>query len=219
MYSNVRKIEPLIMISSGRKPGLRVFVLFLLSIMVLLSTGAQAATVDEVRMWAGPESTRLVFDISHPVEHSVFMLHSPNRVVIDLKNAQLRQLPRGLDFSKSVVSKLRSAKRNRNDLRMVLDLKGKVRPKSFLLKPTKQYGHRLVIDLSDTRVKAVPKVAGNNANRSKGRPRDVIIAIDAGHGGDDPGASGPRGTREKHVVLAIARQLESLVKVSRVCGR
>ncbi len=180
--------------------------------MVLLPVGSQAATVDDVRMWAGPENTRLVFDISGPVEHSVFMLRSPDRVVIDLKNARLRQTPRGLDFSQSIVSKLRSAKRNRNDLRMVLDLKGKVRPKSFLLKPTKQYGHRLVIDLGDTRVKSVPKVARDNVNRSKGAPRDVIIAIDAGHGGDDPGASGPRGTREKHVVLAIARQLERLIK-------
>ena len=212
MRNDVREIEPVTMTGSGRKYGLISFVLFLLSIMVLLPAGSQAATVDDVRMWAGPENTRLVFDISGPVEHSVFMLRSPDRVVIDLKNARLRQTPRGLDFSQSIVSKLRSAKRNRNDLRMVLDLKGKVRPKSFLLKPTKQYGHRLVIDLGDTRVKSVPKVARDNVNRSKGAPRDVIIAIDAGHGGDDPGASGPRGTREKHVVLAIARQLERLIK-------
>jgi len=212
MCSDVRKIESTTMLFSGCKPGWTVFTLFLLSMAVMLSAGAQAATVDDVRMWAGPESTRLVFDISDPVEHSVFMLRSPNRVVIDLKNARLRQAPRGLDFSKSVVSKLRSARRNHNDLRMVLDLKSKVRPKSFLLKPTKQYGHRLVIDLSDTRVKSVPRVARDSINSSKGAPRDVIIAIDAGHGGDDPGASGPRGTREKHVVLAIARQLERLIK-------
>ncbi|MCF6258170.1 MAG: N-acetylmuramoyl-L-alanine amidase [Gammaproteobacteria bacterium] len=199
------------MMFSGYKLGRVVFPLFLVSIM-MLSAGAQAVTVDDVRMWSGPESTRLVFDISDPVEHSVFMLRAPNRVVIDLKNTRLRKTPRGLDFSKSVVSKLRSAKRNSNDLRMVLDLKSKVRPQSFLLKPTKQYGHRLVIDLSDTRVKSVPKVARDSTNRSKGVLRDVIIAIDAGHGGEDPGASGPRGTREKHVVLAIARQLERLIK-------
>ncbi len=211
MRRDVRKIESMTMMFSGYKLGRVVFPLFLVSIM-MLSAGAQAVTVDDVRMWSGPESTRLVFDISDPVEHSVFMLRAPNRVVIDLKNTRLRKTPRGLDFSKSVVSKLRSAKRNSNDLRMVLDLKSKVRPQSFLLKPTKQYGHRLVIDLSDTRVKSVPKVARDSTNRSKGVLRDVIIAIDAGHGGEDPGASGPRGTREKHVVLAIARQLERLIK-------
>jgi len=211
MCSDMRKTESTTTLSTEYKPVWTVLFLLLLS-MTLLSAKGQAATVDDVRMWAGPESTRLVFDISDPVEHSVFLLRSPNRVVIDLKNARLRQTPRELDFSKSVVSKLRSAKRNRNDLRMVLDLKSKVRPKSFLLKPTKQYGHRLVIDLSDTRVKSAPKVAHGNDNRNKGVPRDVIIAIDAGHGGEDPGASGPRGTREKHVVLAIARELERLIK-------
>lgn len=196
--------------SSEKMPRLRLVIfLFLAS---LLPVVAHATSVDDVRMWAGPESTRLVFEISGPVEHSIFTLRSPNRVVIDLKNAHLQHAPRGLDFSKSVVKKIRSAKRNGHDLRMVLDLKTKVRPQSFLLKPTKQYGHRLVIDLGDTRVKAVPKVARSSARINKGAPRDVIIAIDAGHGGDDPGASGHRGTREKHVVLAIARQLERLIK-------
>jgi N-acetylmuramoyl-L-alanine amidase len=193
---------------SGWKAGWLLFaLLFLLSL-----ASAQAATVDDVRMWAGPENTRLVFDISGPIEHSVFTLKAPNRVVIDLKNTRLRQKPRGLDFSNSIVTKLRSAKRNQHDLRMVLDLKDKVRPKSFLLKPTKHYGHRLVIDLGDTRIQAPPKVARSHDKHSKGAPRDVIIAIDAGHGGDDPGASGRRGTREKHVVLAIARELEKLVR-------
>jgi len=186
-----------------------VFLLILLPAMLMV---AQAASVDGVRMWAGPDDTRLVFDISGPIDHSVFMLRSPDRVVLDLKNTRLKQAPRGLDFRNSLISDLRSATRNGNDLRLVLDLKSKARPKSFLLKPTKQYGHRLVIDLQDLRVKPVAKVARTVPKASKGAPRDVIIAIDAGHGGDDPGASGQRGTREKVVVLAIARQLERLIK-------
>lgn len=205
-----RKIEPINGMSAHTFSWAAL--LSLLLSIVLLSATVQAATVDDVRMWAGPESTRLVFDISGPIEHSVFMLRSPNRVVIDLKNTRLRKSPHGLDFTQGVVSKFRSAKRNSRDLRMVLDLKGKVRPKSFLLKPTKQYGHRLVIDLSNTRIKSAAKVTRHSASRNRGAPRDVIIAIDAGHGGDDPGASGQRGTREKHVVLAIARQLERLIK-------
>lgn len=198
----------------GRKTGrsLGIVRLFTLLSFFLVLTAAQAASVEGVRMWAGPDNTRLVFDISGPIDHSVFMLRSPNRVVLDLKNARLKQPIKGLDFRNSLMSEIRSAKRNSNDLRLVLDLKTKVRPKSFLLKPTKQYGHRLVIDLEDLGVRPVAKVARTVTATPKGAPRDVIIAIDAGHGGDDPGASGQRGTREKVVVLAIAKQLERLIK-------
>ncbi len=210
MRIGIGRIGQTSMPSRARARALRVAGFLMLGLC--LPVAALAATVNDVRMWAGPENTRLVFDISGPIEHSVFTLRSPDRVVIDLKNARLQRAPRGLDFSQSVVRKLRSAKRNQHDLRMVLDLKDKVRPKSFLLKPTQQYGHRLVIDLQDTRVRAKPKVARHSTPQGKHAPRDVIIAIDAGHGGDDPGASGRRGTREKHVVLAIARQLEKLIK-------
>jgi N-acetylmuramoyl-L-alanine amidase len=180
-------------------------------LLILLAAGAcQAAAVEGVRMWAGPDSTRLVFDISQPIEHTVFMLHNPDRVVIDLKHTHLQQSPR-LDFHQGLVRNVRSAKRNGTDLRMVLDLKGKVRPKSFLLKPTQHYGHRLVIDLEDTGAKPATKVTRTANSASRGKARDVIIAIDAGHGGEDPGASGRRGTREKDVVLAIARKLEKLI--------
>jgi N-acetylmuramoyl-L-alanine amidase len=165
-------------------------------------------------MWAGPDATRLVFDISQPIEHTVFMLHNPDRVVIDLKHTRLGHKPK-LDFHAGLVRNMRSAKRNGSDLRMVLDLKRNVRPKSFLLKPTQHYGHRLVIDLEDTGVKPVTKVKRSVDKARAGEPRDLIIAIDAGHGGEDPGASGSRGTREKDVVLAIARQLEQLIRQQR----
>jgi len=188
-----------------------IFGFVLLFISVYFST-AVAATVNGVRMWAGPDNTRLVFDISGPVDHKVFMLRSPNRIVVDMQNTQLRSEPDGLDFSDGLVTDLRSGERNANDLRMVLDLRGKVRPKSFLLKPTRQYGHRLVIDLQDTRAKQSPKIKRQISSDPKGTSRDVIVAIDAGHGGEDPGAMGRRGTREKDVVLAIARKLEKLIE-------
>ncbi len=190
----------------------------LMAFLVLMALPAQAASVESVRMWAGPDNTRLVFDVTAPIEHTVFMLHAPERVVVDIKNVHLTNSPTGLDFNKSLVKGLRSAKRNGHDLRIVLDLKDKVRPKSFLLKPTRQYGqqygHRLVIDLQNARSKAT-KVTRTASKMPKGAPRDVIIAIDAGHGGDDPGATGRRGTREKDVVMAIARKLEALVKKER----
>ncbi|MCK4587667.1 MAG: N-acetylmuramoyl-L-alanine amidase, partial [Gammaproteobacteria bacterium] len=191
-----------------------IFSLALLFSSVFFST-AIAATVNGVRMWAGPDNTRLVFDISGPLDHKVFMLRSPNRIVVDMQNTRLRRQPAGLNFSDGVVTDLRSGARNGNDLRMVLDLKGKVRPKSFLLKPTQQYGHRLVIDLQDVRSKQSRKIKRQVSTNPKGSSRDVIVAIDAGHGGDDPGATGRRGTREKDVVLAIARELEKLIKKER----
>jgi N-acetylmuramoyl-L-alanine amidase len=101
---------------------------------------------------------------------------------------------------------VRAAARNGDDLRVVLDLNRKARPKSFLLRPNDKYGHRLVIDLYDAeqapaRKVVAPKPAGD------GTPRKVVVAIDAGHGGEDPGAIGARGTREKVITLSLARKL------------
>jgi len=156
-----------------------------------------------------------VWSASGPIDHKVFVLHQPDRVVVDMQNTRLLNEPDGLDFSNGLVSALRSGERNTHDLRMVLDLKSSVRPKSFLLKPTQQYGHRLVIDLEDTNTSQTRSVRRDISQDTKGAPREVIVAIDAGHGGEDPGASGRHGTREKDVVLAIARELEQLVEKER----
>jgi N-acetylmuramoyl-L-alanine amidase len=110
-----------------------------------------------------------------------------------------------------VVKSLRSGPRNDSDLRLVLDLKSPVKPKSFVLKPNEQYGHRLVIDLFDPAAdkKSPPKQVRSISKSPK--LRDLVIAIDAGHGGEDPGARGKKGTREKDVVMAMARHLARLI--------
>jgi N-acetylmuramoyl-L-alanine amidase len=195
-------------------------VLSLLAIIVFpfsssLAATSHTATVNGVRMWASPDGTRLVFDISGPIQHNIFMLRHPDRVVLDLQNTQLLKQPEGLDFSSGLVKGLRSGERNDNDLRMVLDLRARVQPKSFLLKPNQQYGNRLVIDLEDINAKQKQTIKRSLPDQNKGTPRDIIIAIDAGHGGEDPGASGPHGTHEKDVVLAIARDLRNLVSKER----
>jgi N-acetylmuramoyl-L-alanine amidase len=189
--------------------------LFGLLLGLLAAMPALAADVAGVRLWSGPEGTRLVFDVSDAVDHKVFSLHEPDRVVIDLLDTRAVKAISGLDLNNSLVSQVRSAVHNGKDLRVVLDLKDKVRPKSFLLKPTQQYGHRLVIDLQD--VKGVPatRVTRDAVQPDKGELRDLIIAIDAGHGGEDPGALGSRGTREKDVVLEVARRFEKLVQSER----
>jgi N-acetylmuramoyl-L-alanine amidase len=165
--------------------------------------------VKGLRIWAAPDHTRLVFDTSAAVEHSVELLSSPDRLVVDIKNARLASggLPKPADDSR-YIHEIRHSPRNGSDLRVVFDLKQPVRPKSFPLAPNKAYGHRLVLDLepkSESRPKKVVEAPARHDKSASGR--DLIIAIDAGHGGDDPGAKGPSGTYEKDVVLSIAREL------------
>lgn len=181
-------------------------------VLIGMSSFVQAVQVNGVRMWPAPDHTRLVFDLNAPVEHSLFTLKSPNRIVIDMKYADFEASMPVLT-QQSFIKDIRFARRGANDLRIVLDLKRQVNPKSFILKPQGEYGHRLVVDLLDSQQKKQEPVRRDT--EIKGRPRDVIIAIDAGHGGDDPGAIGRRGTREKDVVLKIARELKSLIEKQR----
>ena len=196
---------------------MRLYRLFLLLMIALVfvpvaAVHAAALHVQGARLWAAPDSTRVVFDISGPVEHRLFTLKNPNRLVIDLSNAVLDDKLKQTLTRGGVVKQLRSGSRNKKDLRLVLDLKGPVKPRSFVLKPNEQYGHRLVIDLfgADAAGKSVPKKV--KASSKPKQFRDLVIAIDAGHGGEDSGARGRKGTREKDVVLAIARRLAALVE-------
>lgn len=181
----------------------------LLLVLCMLSGMAQAVTIQGVRMWPAPDNTRLVFDLNAPVEHSLFTLEAPDRIVIDLKYTEFNgTLPALAD--ESFIKEIRYARRGSDDLRVVLDLKRKVKIKSFVLKPQREYGHRLVVDLIDSAQESQPQPIRRD-NEINDKPRDVIIAIDAGHGGDDPGAIGRYGTKEKDVVLAIARNLRDMV--------
>ena len=168
---------------------------------------AAASTVDvrETRVWAGPDSTRVVLDLSGRTEHTLFTLHNPERVVVDLPDARLARpaMPAG----QGLIRQIRAAPRETGELRIVLDLTGAVQAKSFLAAPNDAYGYRLVIDLAPPAEATPVRVQHAPAANM----RDLVIAIDAGHGGDDPGAIGRSGTREKDVVLAIARALRDAV--------
>jgi N-acetylmuramoyl-L-alanine amidase len=167
--------------------------------------------VEGVRLWAAPDSTRVVFDVSGPAKHRLFTLKNPDRLVIDLSDAGITAAVKKTFSSGGIVTGLRSGPRNGHDLRLVLDLAGPAKPKSFLLKPNDQYGNRLVIDLFGAGQKVVSALKSLEATNKPAKARDLVIAIDAGHGGEDPGARGRKGTREKDVVLAIARRLAGLV--------
>ena len=221
------------------------------------ATRADSAQIKSVRLWTGPDNTRLVFDMSTLAAYSVFTLENPDRVVIDLQDARLVSPVGAVDYNNPLLQSIRSAQRNK-DVRMVLDLKSRVKPESFVLEPTGEYGYRLVVDLFDTRPastgkasesavlpvsnpvmptpapvsasvpvpvpvlvvvaeprpesKAIASVQATAKAMDEKRYRDIIVAIDAGHGGEDPGARGARGTLEKDVVLAIARKLEALIR-------
>lgn len=184
-------------------------------LLVLLPNILSAAEVRGLRMWPAPDNTRLVFDLNAPVEHSLFSLSNPNRIVIDLKNTKVSGALPSATYNESRIKGLRYAKRGENGLRVVLDLKNAVKPKSFVLKPHAAFGHRLVVDLFDAKTATKKAVVKRPVYKNKKQARDLIIAIDAGHGGEDPGAIGQRGTREKDVVLKIAKELEKLIKRER----
>ena len=114
-----------------------------------LSGLAQAADIQNVRIWRAPDNTRLVFDLSGPADHSLFSLSNPERLVIDISGARFSADVSDLPLSDTPLTGVRSAPRDEKDLRVVLDLSRQVNPKSFALPPNQQYGHRLVIDLYD----------------------------------------------------------------------
>jgi len=179
--------------------------------MVLFSSASVAGTVDisSVRVWPAPDNTRIVFDVSGAVDYNLFTLQNPHRVVLDIKHGRITKAIQRKHLNGGVLKDMRSALRAHDVLRVVLDLDQKAKPKSFMLQPNQAYGYRLVVDLEQS-VRKEP-VKTHQDDQARG-PRPVIIAIDAGHGGEDPGAHGPHGIKEKDVVLAIARQLDRLIQ-------
>ncbi|MDB2360235.1 N-acetylmuramoyl-L-alanine amidase [Porticoccaceae bacterium] len=165
-----------------------------------------AAEINSVRVWRAPDNTRLVFDVSGAIEYKVFSLDNPHRLVIDISNIINQPSVANLDFKNSPITKMRTAQRSAKELRIVLDLKSAVTPKHFTLKANEQYSNRLVIDLYDKK-RNVSRTVNELVKQSD---RKIVIAIDAGHGGEDPGALGPQRMREKNVVLQISKRLEKL---------
>lgn len=188
----------------------RYFYALLTGILLLCaSTSSLAVVVHDARLWRAPDHTRLVLDISESVQHSLFTLENPDRLVVDISNIHLSTDLDKLDFKGTPISSIRSAQRNGKDLRIVLDLSRAVKPRSFPLKANEKYGERLVVDLYDVEPDKQKTVA-DVVTTSKDKKREILIGIDAGHGGEDPGALGPNGIYEKRVVMAISQELKRL---------
>ncbi|ALN20859.1 N-acetylmuramoyl-L-alanine amidase [Ectopseudomonas mendocina] len=199
----------------------------------LAAEALAASDVRSVRLWRAPDNTRLVFDLSGPVQHSVFTLAAPDRIVIDVTGAKLATSLDQLSLANTPITGVRSAQRSAEELRVVIDLSAPVSPKSFTLAPNQQYGHRLVVDLFDQGSAPPATQAPSVADGTPPVPvtptqpppkltpvpngkRDIVVAIDAGHGGEDPGALSPvKGQYEKNVTLAIAKELQRQVNAEK----
>lgn len=202
---------------------------------LLLAAGSDSATlVKDIRISSGPDGTRVVLDLSEPAKQKLFTLDRPDRIVLDISDAKL-DLTKGWPAAVGIVKHTRAAKRDNGDLRLVFDIANTMQARAFQVAAMGEAGPRLVLDLfppgsaaprvasravTETTTAAVaPAPAPVEAAKPIVKPeepaheagRDLIIAIDAGHGGEDPGAIGRRGAQEKNVTLAIARRLKEKI--------
>jgi N-acetylmuramoyl-L-alanine amidase len=181
------------------------------------SGNLSAAEVRGVRIAATETGTRVVLDLSAPITHKTFKLEDPARVVVDIAQSSLKK--QELPGATGAVTSVRSGKLPRSGLRLVFEVNGPVAIETALIEPSGDAGHRLVLDLSAVGAPKVVAVTPPPATPVAIRPahapsdsgRDIVIAVDAGHGGVDPGASGRRGTREKVVVLEVAKALAARI--------
>ena len=171
---------------------------------------ANAGEVEALRVWRGPDYTRAVFDVSGPHEYKLFSLQNPDRLVLDIEGARLAPGFKPAKGEGAVVG-VRTGKHGEDNLRVVFDLAEGAAPKSFLLPPADKLGYRLVVDLYPEKKAAAAPVVRTVESALPAEDRKIVVAIDAGHGGKDPGAHGPSGTWEKDIVLQVAKELAAQI--------
>ena len=177
---------------------------------LIIGSSAHAQTkgdIQAVRISPANDNTRVVLDVSKETSFSYFRLRSPERLVVDLKNTNRDFSFENIDNQSSLIKRIRhSTPKSKADLRMVIELTKEVDPGVFSLDPSSDFGHRVVIDLKDPN----PTPLATNTAAPK-RDKDIVIVIDAGHGGADPGSIGPKGTYEKNITLSISKMLEKRI--------
>ncbi|WP_163935711.1 N-acetylmuramoyl-L-alanine amidase [Paraferrimonas sp. SM1919] len=184
----------------------RLFLLMVVGAALLFHSELAANQVDGIRVWGGPDSTRVVIDLKEKPSFNYFQLHKPERLVVDLIATKNLVALDKIEHESKHISKIRTSKpKVSEDFRLVFELALTANTKIFTLPPTAPYGHRLVIDIGS--VTSSNKVVAASAPDEN---RDIVIAVDAGHGGEDPGSIGPSGLYEKRVTLGIAKNLVSL---------
>ncbi|MCP4986274.1 MAG: AMIN domain-containing protein [Colwellia sp.] len=183
----------------------KLILLCIITVLSIFSASSYAVnSIDGIRVWPAPENTRIVFDVKQKPDYKYFTLSKPNRLVIDFSNTKNAVALKNLAAKDPRVKRFRSSI-NKGKTRLVLELNESYQLSVFPLAPAGQYGNRLVIDLYD---KARSKKHVSKEKQSAG---DIVIGVVAGHGGEDPGSIGNKGTYEKHVTLAIAKKLQKLI--------
>ena len=162
--------------------------------------------VDGMRLWAGPDQIRFVIDLTQQPQYEIFVLKNPDRLVIDLFDAEISGHGVKPPTATETVLKIRTGRPDRYTLRVVLDLDRPVAYSDFLLEPKNPYPYRLVVDISRDQTENAKET-----RPEKARFKKFLVAVDPGHGGDDPGAIGSGGTQEKRIVLEIAQKLVRLI--------
>jgi N-acetylmuramoyl-L-alanine amidase len=228
------------------------------SLMLISSVANAALSITATRVWPAPDYTRITLEATEPISHHMTRLKNPERLVIDLQQAEispaLRDLSNKILSSDPYIQQVRVGNFKPGVVRVVVDLKSEVRPELFLLPPAGEYSHRLVLDIyplvdplmallqqrepsalpkpddesragvispdstltpvppvfvEPTPPVAMPQPPASNQRLPNGRV--ITVAIDPGHGGEDPGAIGPNGSKEKHITLAISKKLKALI--------
>ncbi|MDD5269164.1 MAG: N-acetylmuramoyl-L-alanine amidase [Methylococcales bacterium] len=186
--------------------------------IMCLSSYAQQINVNSLRYSTSPKQNRMLFDVTASPEHRIFVMDNPSRLVIDIKNAQLNRPLNQPPSTHPLFTRVRTGTKNNSDLRIVVDLKTPISSKNFSLKSNNGDDHQLVIDLFNKEAIVATKTEDKEALKSATgksteptRGSTIVVAIDPGHGGEDPGAHGPRGTEEKKITFAIAKKLEALI--------
>ncbi len=210
-------------------------IIFLFSIIFNITCFAKDNII-ATRIWPSAEYTRVTIESDKPIQNDQMILQNPERIVIDLKDTQLEStieaLTSQLDDTDPSIKSIRVGQFNPKVTRIVIDLKRSAKVKIFTLKPIDPYKHRLVIDVYPDDFDSLAALlqqldSGTNKPSKDNEINDakdaideairkpmidpIIVAIDAGHGGEDPGARGEQGTKEKVITLQIAQKLKKMI--------
>lgn len=191
---------------TGKQSVIRIFITCFVFFYTL--TALAANKIEQARFSDSSDTARIVFELKQAPTFSYFSLKNPDRLVVDIKGVPKAYNFNNLSLTGNKVNRIRhSTPKSKGDTRIVIETSKKLNPRIYLLEPGDGHSHRMVVELVDPN----PPPAFTINNSGPNRDKNIIVVIDAGHGGADPGSIGPTGTYEKNITLSIAKMLAKLV--------